>query len=45
MPLAFGRNWKVDPNIRNNLDGWAGKGSGRNVQMGGDMGKPMSDSC
>ena len=29
----------------NNLEGWDGEGGGRNVQVGGDMGKPMVDSC
>ena len=28
-----------------NLEGWAGKGDGREVQKGGDMCIPMADSC
>ena len=31
--------------LGNNLEGWGGEGSGRKVQVGGDMGKPMADSC
>ena len=30
---------------RNNLDGWSWEGGGRQVHVGGDMGKPMTDSC
>ena len=29
----------------NNLEGWDGKGGGRDVHVGGDMGKPMASSC
>jgi len=29
----------------NNLEGWDGEGGGRDVQVGGDMGKPMADLC
>ena len=29
----------------NNLEGWDGEGGGRDIQVGGDMGKPMADSC
>ena len=28
-----------------NLEGWNGEGGGRDVQLGGDMDKPMADSC
>ena len=28
-----------------NLEGWGGEGDGREVQKGGDMCVPMSDSC
>ena len=28
-----------------NLEGWDGEGGGRDVQVGGGMGKPMADSC
>ena len=31
--------------LDNNLEGWNAKGGWRDVQVGGDMGKPMSDSC
>ena len=30
--------------LSNNLEGWDGEGGKRDVQMGGDMGKPMADS-
>ena len=33
------------PGPSNNLERWDGEGGGREVQMGGDMGKPMADSC
>ena len=33
------------PGLINNLEGWEGKGGGREVQDGGDMGKAMADSC
>ena len=36
---------ELKPGLYNNLDGWDGEGGGRDVQMGGDMGKPMADSC
>ena len=29
----------------NNLEGWVGERYGRDVQEGGDTGKPMADSC
>ena len=29
----------------NNREGWDGEGGERDVQVGGDMGKPMIDSC
>ena len=28
-----------------NVEGWDGKGSGRQVQKGGDICIPMADSC
>ena len=28
-----------------NLEGWDGEGDGREVQKGGDICKPMADSC
>ena len=28
-----------------NLEVWNGEGGGRDVQMGGDTGKPIADSC
>ena len=31
--------------LSNNPEGWDGEGGGRNVQVGGDMGKPVSDLC
>ena len=33
------------PQLCNNLEGWDGQGGGREVQEGGNMGKPMADSC
>ena len=30
--------------LGNNLEGWDGEGGGRDVQVGGDLGKPMADS-
>ena len=30
--------------LSNNLEGWDGEGGRRDVQMRGDMGKPMADS-
>ena len=30
---------------RNNRDGWSWEGGGRQVHVGADMGKPMTDSC
>ena len=29
----------------NNLEGWDGEVGGRDVQVGGDMSKPMAESC
>ena len=34
----------VIENVHNDLEGWDGEGGGRDVQVGGDTGKPMSDS-
>ena len=31
--------------LGNNLEVWDGKRGGKDFQMGGDMGKPMADSC
>ena len=31
--------------LNNNLEGWDGERGGRDVQVGGDMGKPMTDLC
>ena len=31
--------------IHDNLEGWGGVGSGREVQGGGDICIPMADSC
>ena len=31
--------------LGNNLEGWDREGSGKDVQVGADMGKPMNDSC
>ena len=31
--------------LYNNLEGWDGGGGGRELQEGGDIGIPMSDSC
>ena len=34
---------KLKLELDNNLEGWDGKGGGRDVQVGGDLGKPMAD--
>ena len=31
--------------LQNNLEGWDGEGGLRYVQLGGNIGKPMADSC
>ena len=31
--------------LGNKLEQWDGKGDGRDVQVGGAMGKPMANSC
>ena len=36
---------ELKPGLRNNLEGWDGEGGGRDIQVGGDKGKPMADSC
>ena len=36
---------ELKPGFINNLEMWDGEGGGRDVQVGGDMGKPMADSC
>ena len=35
----------VIENVDNDLEGWDGEGGGRDVQVGGDIGKLTSDSC
>ena len=35
----------VIENVGNDLEGWDGEGGGRDVQVGGDIGKLTSDSC
>lgn len=30
--------WELKQGLGNNLEGWVGEGSGRYVQVGGDMG-------
>ena len=39
--MAQGTQTKAD----NNLERGDGEGGGRDVQVGGDMGKPTADSC
>ena len=34
-----------NPVLSDNLEGWDGMGSGKEVQDGGDMCVPMADSC
>ena len=36
---------ELKPGRDNNLVGWDQEDRGRGVQMGGDVGKPMADSC
>ena len=36
---------ELKPGLSNNLEGWDGEGGGRDVQVGGDRGQPMADSC
>ena len=36
---------ELKPGLGNNLEGWDAEGGGRDVQVGGDIGKPMADSC
>ena len=36
---------ELKPELSNNLEGWDGPESGRDVHVGGDMGKSMADSC
>ena len=36
---------ELKPRLSNNIEGWDGEGGGRDVQVGGDMGQPMADSC
>ena len=39
------QTWLSNWTELNNLEGWDGEGCWRDVQVGGDMGKPMADSC
>ena len=36
---------KLKQGLYINLDGWNGEGDGREVQKGGDVCRPMADSC
>ena len=36
---------ELKPGLCINLEGWDGKGDGREVQEGGDMCIPLADSC
>ena len=36
---------ELKPRLGNNLERRDGEEGGRDVQVGGDMGKPMADSC
>ena len=36
---------EIKPELGDNLEGWDGDGDGRDVQLEGDMGKSMADSC
>ena len=36
---------ELKPELHNNHEGWDGEGGGKDVQVGGDMGKPVADSC
>ena len=36
---------ELKPGLCDNLEGWDGKGDGRDVREGGDTGVPMADSC
>ena len=36
---------KLKQELRVNLEGWDGEGDGREVRKGGDICKPMADSC
>jgi len=38
-------NQETQTGLSNNLEEWDGEGGRRYVQLGGDMGKPMADSC
>ena len=40
-----GRHREFKPVLFDNLEGWDGVGSGREVQEEGDMYIPMADSC
>ena len=36
---------ELKPELSNNLEGRDGRGGGKDVQVGGNMGEPMTDSC
>ena len=36
---------ELKPELSNNLEGWDGRGGGKDVQVGGYMGEPMTDLC
>ena len=36
---------KLKPGLRNNLEGWDGKGNGKEVHEGGDIFTSMAESC
>ena len=36
---------ELKPGLGHNLEGWDGEGGGKDGQVGGDMGKPMADTC
>ena len=36
---------KHKPGLSNNLEGWDGEGGWRDVEVGGDIGKPVADFC
>ena len=36
---------ELKPGLCNNLEGWDVEGEGKDVQEGGDIGRPMADSC
>ena len=36
---------ELKPGLGNNPEGWDGKGGGKDVHVGADMGEPMAGSC